>query len=86
MRDRKPSTLTGWPGLGDLGHRLADGFMDHPVKLALNLCLEVGLDLVDIAELGEGPAGDGPRPRGRIPRPSKRFSRRETSLHEPMQF
>lgn len=29
---------------------------DHTVELGLYLCLEVGFDLVDLGELGEGPA------------------------------
>ena len=33
--------------------------VDHLVELAFDLGLEVGLDLVDLGELGEGPAAVG---------------------------
>jgi hypothetical protein len=36
-----------------------DGLFNHPLKRLLDLGLEVGLALVDIAELGEGPAAVG---------------------------
>ena len=39
----------------NLGARRADGHLDHPVELLLDLGLEIGRDLIDIAELDKGP-------------------------------
>ena len=40
---------------GNLGARRADGYLDHLVELLFNLILEIGRDLIDIAELDKGP-------------------------------
>ena len=39
----------------NLGARRADGYLDHLVELLFDLILEIGRDLVDIAELDKGP-------------------------------
>lgn len=56
------SILTGRPEkmadsdlTGNLGARRADGYLDHLVELLFDLILEIGRDLIDIAELDKGP-------------------------------
>ena len=39
-----------------LDRRLRGDGLDHLVELAFDLGLEIGLDLIDLGELGEGPA------------------------------